>query len=88
MQLKIMAHMQRAGHRPIALLGGGTRNDRRPVGGKSDMRRMMTKETIAHNIECFKSRCHGFIDVSDGKALFVNNCELAVQPQLYRFLAR
>ena len=72
MQLKIMAHMQRAGHRPIALLGGGTGMIGDPS-GKSDMRRMMTKETIAHNIECFKKQMSRFIDVSDGKALFVNN---------------
>ncbi len=74
MQLKIMAHMQRAGHRPIALLGGGTGMIGDPS-GKSDMRRMMTKETIAHNIECFKKQMSRFIDVSDGKALFVNNAD-------------
>lgn len=74
MQLKIMAHMQRAGHRPIALLGGGTGMIGDPS-GKSDMRRMITKETIAHNIECFKKQMSRFIDVSDGKALFVNNAD-------------
>lgn len=74
MQLKIMAHMQRAGHRPIALLGGGTGMIGDPS-GKPDMRRMMTKETIAHNIECFKKQMSRFIDVSDGKALFVNNAD-------------
>jgi tyrosyl-tRNA synthetase len=74
LQLKIMAHMQRAGHRPIALLGGGTGMIGDPS-GKSDMRRMLSKETIAHNIECFKQQMSRFIDISEGKALFVNNAE-------------
>ena len=72
MQMKIMAHMQRAGHRPIAIFGGGTAMIGDPS-GKSDMRKMLTKETIAHNIECFKKQMSRFIDTSDGKALFVNN---------------
>ncbi len=72
MQMKIMAHMQRAGHRPIAIFGGGTAMIGDPS-GKSDMRKMLTKETIAHNIECFKKQMARFIDTSDGKALFVNN---------------
>jgi len=72
MQMKIMAHMQRAGHRPIAIFGGGTAMIGDPS-GKSDMRKMLTKETIAHNIECFKKQMARFIDVSDGKALFLNN---------------
>ncbi len=72
MQMKIMAHMQRAGHRPIALFGGGTGMIGDPS-GKTDMRKMLTKETIAHNIECFKKQMAKFIDTSDDKALFVNN---------------
>ena len=72
MQMKIMAHMQRAGHRPIAIFGGGTAMIGDPS-GKSDMRKMLSKETIAHNIECFKKQMSRFIDTSDGKALFVNN---------------
>ncbi len=72
LQMKIMAHMQKAGHRPIAIFGGGTAMIGDPT-GKSDMRKMMTKETIAHNIECFKKQMAKFIDISDGKALFVNN---------------
>ena len=72
MQMKIMAHMQRAGHRPIAIFGGGTAMIGDPS-GKSDMRKMLTKETISHNIECFKKQMARFIDTSDGKALFVNN---------------
>ncbi|MBQ4561051.1 MAG: tyrosine--tRNA ligase [Clostridia bacterium] len=72
MQMKIMAHMQRAGHRPIALFGGGTGMIGDPS-GKTDMRKMLTKETIAHNIDCFKKQMAKFIDTSDDKALFVNN---------------
>lgn len=73
-QLKIMAHMQRAGHRPIAVFGGGTAMIGDPS-GKNEMRKMMTKETIAHNIECFKKQMSKFIDISDGKALFINNAD-------------
>ena len=71
-QMKIMAHMQQAGHTPIALFGGGTGMIGDPS-GKSDMRKMLTKETIAHNIECFKKQMAKFIDTSDNKAYFVNN---------------
>jgi len=67
-----MAHMQRAGHRPIALLGGGTGMIGDPS-GKDDMRKMLTPEFINHNIECFKKQMSKFIDFSDGKALMVNN---------------
>ncbi len=73
-QMKIMAHMQRAGHRPIAIFGGGTALIGDPS-GKSDMRKMLTKETIAHNIECFKEQMSKFIDISEGKALFINNAD-------------
>ena len=71
-QMKVMAHMQRAGHRPIAIFGGGTAMIGDPS-GKNDMRRMMTKEEIAANIENFKKQMAKFIDTSDGKAVFVNN---------------
>ena len=70
--LMAMAHMQRAGHRPIALLGGGTGMIGDPS-GKDDMRKMLTPEFINHNIECFKKQMSKFIDFSDGKALMVNN---------------
>lgn len=73
-QLKIMAHMQKAGHKPIAIFGGGTAMVGDPS-GKNDMRKMMTKETIAHNVECFKKQMSKFIDISDGKALFINNAD-------------
>ena len=71
-QLMVMAHMQRAGHRPMALLGGGTAMVGDPT-GKTDMRKMMTKETIAHNVACFKQQMARFVDFSEGKALMVNN---------------
>ena len=63
-----------AGNKPIALLGGGTAMIGDPS-GKTDMRKMMTKETIDHNIECFKKQMSKFIDFSDGKALMVNNAD-------------
>lgn len=72
MQMKIMSHMQKAGHRPIAIFGGGTAMIGDPS-GKTDMRKMMTQEIIEHNIECFKTQMAKFIDTSDGKALFINN---------------
>ena len=72
MQMKIMAHMQQAGHRPIAIFGGGTAMVGDPS-GKTDMRKMITKEIIEHNIECFKKQMAKFIDISEGKALFINN---------------
>ena len=72
MQMKIMAHMQRAGHRPIALFGGGTAMIGDPS-GKSDMRKMMTQETILHNISCFEKQMGKFLDLSPDKAMVVNN---------------
>ena len=69
-----MAHMQRAGHRPIALMGGGTAMIGDPS-GRTDMRKMLTKEDIDHNAECFKRQMERFIDFSDGKALMLYNSE-------------
>ncbi|MBR7032304.1 MAG: tyrosine--tRNA ligase [Clostridia bacterium] len=71
-QLKVMAHMQRAGHRPIAVFGGGTARVGDPS-GKNSMRRMMSREEIEGNIEKFKKQMSRFIDTTDGKAIFVNN---------------
>ena len=71
-QIMVMAHMQRAGHLPIALFGGGTGMIGDPS-GKTDMRKMLTRETIAHNIECFQKQMARLIDFSDGKALMANN---------------
>ena len=68
----IMAHMQRHGHKPIALFGGGTGMIGDPS-GKTDMRKMLTRETIDHNIECFKKQMQRLIDFSDGKAQIANN---------------
>jgi tyrosyl-tRNA synthetase len=70
--LMVMAHMQRAGHRPIALVGGGTGTVGDPS-GRSDLRKVLTDEIIEHNCECFKKQISRFIDFSDGKALMVNN---------------
>ena len=74
MALCLMKRLQMAGNKPIALLGGGTGMIGDPS-GKSDMRQMLTKETIDHNIECFKKQMSRFIDFSDGKALMVNNAD-------------
>ena len=71
-QMMVMSHMQKAGHRPIALMGGGTGMIGDPS-GRSDMRQMMTIETIDHNVECFKKQMGKVVDFSDGKALIVNN---------------
>ena len=67
-----MAHMQKAGHKPIALMGGGTAMIGDPS-GKTDMRKMMTVETIDHNVECIKKQMSRFLDFGEGKALIVNN---------------
>jgi tyrosyl-tRNA synthetase len=72
--MMVMAHMQRAGHRPICLIGGGTAMIGDPS-GKTDMRKMMTAETIAHNGECFKEQMRRFIDFADDKALMMNNAD-------------
>ena len=71
-QIMVMIHMQQAGHRPIALLGGGTAMVGDPS-GRSDMRQMMTVETIDHNVACFRKQMGRFLDFSDDKALIVNN---------------
>ncbi len=74
MALCLMKRLQEAGNKPIALIGGGTAMIGDPS-GRSDMRSMMTKETIEHNCECFKKQMSRFIDFSDGKALMVNNAD-------------
>jgi len=73
-QVMVMMHMQQAGHRPIALIGGGTGMVGDPS-GKSDMRKIMTPETIRSNSESFKAQFSKFIDFSEGKALMLNNAE-------------
>ena len=74
MALCLMKRLQMAGNKPIALLGGGTGMIGDPS-GKSDMRKMLTPETIQHNIDCFKKQMSRFIDFSEGKAIMVNNAD-------------
>ena len=74
MALMLMRRLQRAGNRPIALIGGGTGMVGDPS-GRTDMRSMMTVETIQHNCDCFKKQMSKFIDFSDGKALMLNNAD-------------
>ena len=74
MALCLMKRLQMAGNRPIALIGGGTAMVGDPS-GRTDMRQMMTEETIAHNCDCFRKQMSRFIDFSDGKALLVNNAD-------------
>ena len=70
--LMVMSHLQKAGHRPICLVGGGTGTVGDPS-GRTDMRKMLTDEDIEHNCNCFKKQMARFIDFSDDKALLVNN---------------
>ena len=84
-QLMVMAHMQRAGHRPIVLLGGGTAMVGDPT-GKTDMRKMLTKETIQYHVDCFKKQMSRFVDFSDGKALMVNNADWLLNLNYVDFL--
>ena len=74
MALCLMKRLQMAGNKPIALIGGGTAMVGEPS-GRTDMRQMMTPETIQHNVDCFKKQMERFIDFSDGKALLVNNAD-------------
>ncbi len=74
MALCLMKRLQMAGNKPIALIGGGTAMIGDPS-GKTDMRKMMTEETIQHNVDCFKKQMSRFIDFSEGKALMVNNAD-------------
>lgn len=84
-QVMVMAHMQRAGHTPIALFGGGTGMIGDPS-GKSDMRKMMTKETIDYNISCFKKQMSALVDFSDEKALMVNNADWLLELNYIDFI--
>lgn len=80
-----MMHMQRAGHKPIALLGGGTTMIGDPT-GKSDMRTLMTIETIQHNADCFKKQLSKFIDFTDDKAILANNADWLLDLNYVEFL--
>ena len=85
MALCLMKRLQEAGNKPIALIGGGTAMIGDPS-GRSDMRTMMTKETIDHNCECFKKQMSRFIDFSDGKALMVNNADWLLNLNYVKFI--
>lgn len=74
LQIRVMQHMQRAGHVPVALLGGGTTSIGDPS-GKEDMRKLMTREVINHNAKCFENQIKKFLDFSDGKAILANNAD-------------
>ncbi|MCK9478275.1 MAG: tyrosine--tRNA ligase [Firmicutes bacterium] len=85
LQMVVMSHMQRAGHTPIALMGGGTAMVGDPS-GRNDMRSMMTVEKIEHNVACFKKQFERFIDFSDGKAIMVNNADWLLDLKYIPFL--
>ena len=85
MALCLMKRLQMAGNKPIALIGGGTGMVGDPS-GRSDMRTMMTVETIQHNCDCFKKQMSRFIDFSEGKAMMVNNAEWLMNLNYIDFL--
>lgn len=85
MALCLMKRLQMAGNKPIALMGGGTGMIGDPS-GRSDMRTMMTKETIEHNCECFKKQMERFIDFGEGKAIMVNNADWLLNLNYIEFL--
>lgn len=85
LQMIVMAHLQRAGHRPIALLGGGTAMVGDPT-GRTDMRKMLTKETIQHNADRFRQQMSRFVDFSDGKALMIDNADWLLRLNYVDFL--
>ena len=85
LQMVVMKHMQDHGHRPIALVGGGTGHIGDPS-GRTDMRQMMTLETINHNCECFKKQLSSIVDFSEGKAIMVNNADWLLDLNYVEFL--
>ena len=85
LQIMTMMHMQRAGHRPIALLGGGTTMIGDPS-GRNDMRKVMTKDFINHNAAKFKAQFERFLDFSEGKAIMVNNAEWLLELNYLEFM--
>ena len=84
-QLMIMARLQKVGHIPIILFGGGTGLIGDPS-GKTDMRKMLTPEIINHNVECFKRQASKFLDLTPGKALVVNNADWLMDLNYIKFL--
>lgn len=85
LQIMVMMHMQNHGHKPIALLGGGTTLIGDPS-GRTDMRKLLTKDFIDHNVSCFKKQLSNFIDFSDGKGLFVNNADWLLNLNYLEFM--
>ena len=85
LQLMVMSHLQKAGHRPIAILGGGTAMVGDPT-GRTELRRMMSRETIEHNSNAFRKQMSRFVDFSDGKALMVNNADWLLKLNYVDFL--
>jgi len=85
LQMVVMSHMQKAGHRPIAIIGGGTVMVGDPT-GKTDMRKMLTREQIQHNANKFKEQLSRFIDFSDGKALMLDNGDWLLELNYIQFL--
>lgn len=85
LQMVVMRHMQNYGHRPIALVGGGTGHIGDPS-GRTDMRKMMTTEVINHNCECFKKQLSSVVDFSDGKAIMVNNADWLLELNYVDFI--
>lgn len=85
LQMVVMRHMQNFGHRPIALVGGGTGHIGDPS-GRTDMRQMMTSEVINHNCECFKKQLSSVVDFSDGKAIMVNNADWLLNLNYVEFI--
>jgi len=85
LQMVVMRHMQMHGHRPIALVGGGTGHIGDPS-GRTDMRQMMTEDIINHNCECFKKQLSSVIDFSDDKAIMVNNSDWLLDLNYVDFL--
>lgn len=85
LQLIVMSYMQKAGHRPIAILGGGTAMVGDPT-GKTDMRKMLTREVIEHNANQFKKQMQNLVDFSDGKALMLNNGDWLLELKYIDFL--
>lgn len=83
--MMFMAHMQRAGHKPIALVGGGTAVIGDPS-GRTDMRKMLTREQIDHNVECIKKQLSRLIDFSDDKAIIVNNADWLLDLNYVEFI--
>ncbi len=84
-QVMIMAHMQKAGHRPIALMGGGTGMIGDPS-GRSDLRKMMTRETVQHNVDCIKTQMSRLIEFGPGKATIANNADWLLNLNYIDFL--